>query len=499
MPSLTLSQLTENTQARVMKGAAGTLISGVSHDSRAVAPGDLFVCLVGERFDGHAFIEDAFSQRAGAVMGSDDEALSLSPGPAVFSPDPRSDMALMSHKLWGHPSRNLKLVGVTGTNGKSTTTHLLESIFSASGISPGIIGTLGARVAGRQRKVSHTTPESCDIARLLADMVAEGVGAVAMEVSSHGIAQDRPKGCEFDVGVFCNLTQDHLDYHGDLESYYQTKRRLFAELPALSGKAFRAAVNSDDPFGQRLAGESLGEVVTFGTDGADVRAESVSPGAGGIGFALKTPWGDIDVQSNLLGRYNVLNCLAAAAAAGLLGIELSAIACGIADLKRVPGRLEPVERGQPFHVLVDYAHTPSALQSALGAAREIALGRVIAVFGCGGDRDRGKRPIMGRICAENSDLCVITSDNPRSEEPQAIIDEIMTGIDGSLQSEVARIPDRAEAIDFAVAAAGPDDVVLIAGKGHEDYQIFRDETIHFDDREVAADAVERWLSSAPKT
>lgn len=499
MASMTLTELTRGTQARLMKGDPGVSISGVTHDSRSVTPGDLFVCLVGERFDGHSFIDQAFERGASSVMGSDDEALSLKRGPALFSPDPRSDMALMSHKLWNHPSRRLKLVGITGTNGKSTTAHLLESIFSASCRKPGMVGTLGARVAGESREISHTTPESCDIARLLAEMVGAGVWGAAMEVSSHGIAQDRPKGCEFDVGVFCNLTQDHLDYHGNLQSYFETKKRLFVEFPRAQTKPFSAVINIDDPYGRELAAEALGDVVTFGASGADVTAESVRSDHEGLRILLKSPWGEQELQSSLIGGYNVSNCLAAAGAAGSLGIDLGAIATGIAKLRGVPGRLESVDRGQPFLVLVDYAHTPTALQSALAAARGVGQGRVIVVFGCGGDRDRAKRPIMGRIGAGSSDLCVITSDNPRSEDPEAIIDEIVAGVDGSCAESVMRLADRGEAIRFAVGQARSGDAVLIAGKGHEDYQVFSDRTIHFDDREVAAEAIERWVSSSPKT
>jgi UDP-N-acetylmuramoyl-L-alanyl-D-glutamate--2,6-diaminopimelate ligase len=363
---------------------------------------------------------------------------------------------------------------------KTTTTYLMESIFGAAGISAGVIGTTGVRVAGRPVPFDRTTPEAPDLQRLLAGMLEEDVGAVAMEVSSHGLHQHRVDGTRYACAVFTNLTQDHLDYHGTLEEYFRAKAELFT--PRLSD---RAVVNADSPEGRVLAERALVPTVTFGLEpGSTLVAEDVQVSSSGLSFRVD----GLEVRSRLRGTFNVYNCLGAVAAAREVGVDDGAIARGIASLAGVPGRLEPVETGQSYAVLVDYAHTPDSLANVLSAARDLGRGRVIVVFGCGGDRDRGKRPLMGEAAARLADVMVVTSDNPRSEDPETIIQEILVGTHGA-RAEIIVQEDRRLAIRAALAHAGAADVVVIAGKGHESGQEFRDRTIPFDDRLVAAEEI----------
>jgi UDP-N-acetylmuramoyl-L-alanyl-D-glutamate--2,6-diaminopimelate ligase len=467
-------------------------IAAVAHDSRRVEAGALFVCIRGGRFDGHSFIADAVRAGAVAVMGTDEHACRSAGVPGVLVSDPRLAMALVAHRLHGSPSRRLRMIGVTGTNGKSTVVHLLHRILGAGGSPAGRIGTLGAAIGDRVLPLGHTTPEAPEIAALLRTMADSGVSAVAMEVSSHGLAMKRTLGCEFDVGVFTNLTQDHLDFHSSLEDYYATKAMLFTDYPERSEKTFTAVINAGDPFGRRLAEVARGELVAYGAPDAAVRADDIRVGPSGTRFALVTPRGGVPVALRLLGEYNVSNALAAAAGALAMGMSLSDVVEALEAAEAPPGRLERVDCGRPFTVLVDYAHTPDALANALRATRETTSRRVIVVFGCGGDRDRGKRPKMGAASQALADVCYVTSDNPRSEDPAAIVREILAGMDTSVSDAVHDIVDRREAIFQAIAAARPGDTVLIAGKGHEDYQILGDKTIHFDDREVAREALARW-------
>jgi UDP-N-acetylmuramoyl-L-alanyl-D-glutamate--2,6-diaminopimelate ligase len=378
----------------------------------------------------------------------------------------------------------MTMVGVTGTNGKTTTTYLLESIFGAAGLVPGLIGTTGLRVGGRPTPFDRTTPEAPDLQRVLARMAAEGVRAVAMEVSSHGLHQHRVDGTRYGCAIFTNLTQDHLDYHGTLEEYFRSKARLFT--PSLSD---RAVVNGDSAEGRVLADRGEVPTVTFGLDpGSDIVATNVQVSASGVAFDVD----GLPIRSRLRGTFNVYNCLGALAAARQVGIEDGAIAEGISSLTGVPGRLEPVEVGQPFTVLVDYAHTPDSLDNVLRAARELTEARLLVVFGCGGDRDRGKRPLMGQAATRLADLTVVTSDNPRSEDPGAIIDGIEAGARRGGGAYVVE-PDRRAAIRLAISDARAGDVVILAGKGHETGQQFRDRTIPFDDRAVAAEELRSLL------
>jgi UDP-N-acetylmuramoyl-L-alanyl-D-glutamate--2,6-diaminopimelate ligase len=459
--------------ARV-QGDAGVLVADVTYRSAEARPGSLFFCVPGTRVDGHDFADRAVA--AGASVLVVERPLEVQCVQVVV-PSVRRVMGPISAAFFGHPADRLTMVGVTGTNGKTTTTYLLESMFHAAGITAGVIGTTGVRVAGRTVPFDRTTPEAPDLHRLLARMVEAGVRAAAMEVSSHGLDQHRVDGARFDCAIFTNLSQDHLDYHGTLERYFVAKARLFT--PELAN---RAAINHDSPEGRRLIEEAPIPTVSFGLqEGADVQAVGAEVTASGISFAL----GERRFTSPLRGTFNVYNCLGAVTAAREVGVEDGAIAEGMASLKGVPGRLEPIEVGQEFTVLVDYAHTPDSLENVLRAARELTVNRLMIVFGCGGDRDRGKRPLMGEASAL-ADLAVLTSDNPRSEDPETIIDAIEAGARRAGGHYVVE-PDRRRAIRIALAEARRGDVVVIAGKGHETGQEFSDRVVSFDDRIVAAE------------
>jgi UDP-N-acetylmuramoyl-L-alanyl-D-glutamate--2,6-diaminopimelate ligase len=470
--------VTDLTRAEV-RGDPRTEVRDVVYRSTEVRPGALFFCVPGAKVDGHTFAGDA-ARGGAAVLVAERwlDAGSAAAVPQVLVPSVREAMGPVSAAFFAHPDRRMTLVGVTGTNGKTTTTYVLESIFRAAGMVPGVIGTTGVRIVGRPVPFDRTTPEAPDLQRLLARMVDEGVTAAAMEVSSHGLHQHRVDGARYAVAIFTNLTRDHLDYHGTLEEYFRAKALLFT--PAHSEQA---VVNHDSPEGRRLADAAEIPTVTFGLEpGADLVAEDVRVTPEGLAFRVQ----DAHIRSRLRGLFNVSNCLGAFAAARLLGIEDAAVEEGIAAVSGVPGRLEPVEAGQAFPVLVDYAHTPDSLENVLRATRGMTAGRVIVVFGCGGDRDRGKRPLIGQAATRLADLTIITSDNPRSEDPEAIIAEIEAGARRGGGAYLVE-PDRRVAIRMAVSEAGPGDLVLIAGKGHESGQEFRDRTIPFDDRIVAAE------------
>jgi UDP-N-acetylmuramoyl-L-alanyl-D-glutamate--2,6-diaminopimelate ligase len=467
-------------------------VRGVAHDSRAVEPGDLFVALVGQRFDGRAFASAAVAKGAVAVVGPEqgDAAKGLTV-PWLVTADPRSILGPLAAHAYGHPDRELVLAGVTGTNGKSTVATLIAAILGAAGRPAGFLGTLGYRFQERSYAGGHTTPEASDLFKILRRMRDDGAAAVAMEVSSHALAMGRVGGASFDAAVFTNLTRDHLDYHRDFEDYYAAKRKLFDLLKPDR----RPAVNEDDPYGRRLAGE-LRHALTFG-EGGDVHAREVELSTAGIRGILVTPRGELPFSSPLLGRYNLSNLLAATAAAETLDLPHAAIAKAFAAQRPVPGRMEPVDRGQPFAVYVDYAHTDAALEAALRSAREVVGGgKVAVVFGCGGDRDAGKRPLMGRVAGELADLVIATSDNPRSEDPLAILAAIEEGLKASGNRGYRLIPDRREAIREAIAAAGPGWAVVVAGKGHEREQTIGDKKLPFSDREEIGKALEERFGSA---
>lgn len=467
-------------------------VKGLATNSLACQPGDLFIGMPGTRVDGGEFWPSAIA--AGAV------AALVSPGAAERSASdsacviPCSDMtqacAQVAAAFYGYPAQKLQLVGVTGTNGKTTTTHLIEFFFNQSNRATALLGTLYARWSGFQQTAAHTTPFAVDLQRQLSEAVAAGAQFGVMEVSSHALAQGRVLECPFEVAVFTNLTQDHLDYHRDLEDYFAAKALLFSDR-YLKG---RAIVNQDDPYGRRLI-EQLGpdRVWSYSTQesSADLWTSDLAYGSSGVSGRLHTPKGDVAFRSPLVGQFNLANLLASVGAALHLGLDLEEIVAVLPEFSGVPGRMERVQiqPEQDVSVIVDYAHTPDSLENLLKAARPFIKGQMICVFGCGGDRDRTKRPQMGKIAAELADQPIVTSDNPRTEDPERILQDILAGIPETVNPLV--ICDRAEAIQTAVSQAKPGDGVLIAGKGHEDYQILGTEKIHFDDREQARAALKQ--------
>ncbi|MFP5352354.1 MAG: UDP-N-acetylmuramoyl-L-alanyl-D-glutamate--2,6-diaminopimelate ligase [Actinomycetota bacterium] len=455
-------------------------IQDVSYDSRSVGVGHLFFCVPGTTVDGHGFGEAAVE--AGAAALCVERVLPLQV-PQIVVSDVRRAMGRVAAAFFGSPADDLVVLGVTGTNGKTTTAFLVESILRADKRRTGLIGTIETRVGDRVKPGVRTTPESLDLQRLFAEMRTEGVDSVAMEVTSHALVLHRVEGVHFRSVGFTNLSQDHLDFHSDMKDYFAAKALLFE-----AERSERGAINSDDSYGRRLLASASVPCVSFGTTAdATVRATDVTFSPAGTRFTIATSKGDVDVETTLIGAFNVSNCLAAAAMALQAGVGLDAIEEGLRGLKAVPGRFESIDRGQPFSVVVDYAHTPDSLDNVLRAARALTRdSRVICLFGCGGDRDRGKRPLMGAVAAKLADVVVVTSDNPRSEDPHAIIDQILEGVIAHLPEGPDVVEaDREEAIRAALGRARPGDVVVIAGKGHETGQQFADRTIPFDDREVA--------------
>jgi UDP-N-acetylmuramoyl-L-alanyl-D-glutamate--2,6-diaminopimelate ligase len=461
---------------------------GVTHDSRQVRRGWVFVALRGLKADGVAFAPQAIAKGAAAVI-AEHPPDTPSEIPWIVVADARRALALLSAEFHRHPSRQMKVVGITGTNGKTTTSYLLAAMFEAAGVRCGVMGTVSYRIGDRELQATRTTPEAPDVQALLRQMVDAGCGACVMEVSSHALALARVEGIEFAAGVFTNLTRDHLDFHADMEDYFAAKRKLFDMLPAEAP----AVVNLDDPRGIALV-DAAKRPVTYAIN----RAADVSPGPltyslEGLAFDLRTPQGIAQVRSRLVGRPNVYNILAAAATAAALGTPLAAIERGLSELEGVPGRFELASgRDDDITVIVDYAHTDDALRNLLETARPLAERRLITVFGCGGDRDRSKRPLMGMVAARLSDVVVITSDNPRSEDPERIIEEARRGAQPELRNgrtELLTIVDRKDAIATAVRGAHAGDVVLIAGKGHEKYQEIAGRVLPFDDVAVARQAL----------
>ncbi|MFZ5815499.1 MAG: UDP-N-acetylmuramoyl-L-alanyl-D-glutamate--2,6-diaminopimelate ligase [Bacillota bacterium] len=478
---------------RLLQGRPEAEVRSVVYDSRRVEPGALFVALPGRKVDGHDYVAEAV--RRGAVGVVVERPVAVPPEVAVLAVDSsRVALGRLAALHYRHPSRRLRVVGVTGTNGKTTTTHLVKRVLEEWGHRVGLTGTVHTLIGGEERPASLTTPQASDLQELLYRMAEGGCTYAVMEASSEGLDMNRVDDVEFDLGIFTNLTQDHLDYHGSFEAYREAKAKLFRLLGQPGFKARKAAViNLDDPAGEFYRGLCQVPVYTYGLDPrAMVRAEEIAVTAQSTRFRLVTPHGEISLALKLVGRFNVYNALAAAAAGLAEGVELPAIQRALEAEEGVAGRLQPVRAGQPFGVFVDYAHSPDSLENVLRTAQGFTRGRLICVFGCGGDRDRTKRPIMGRIAGELADITIITSDNPRSEEPGQIVKEIEAGLRPALAPghfyEV--VLDRAEAIRRAVEMAEPDDVILIAGKGHETYQIFKDRTIEFDDRAVARSLIE---------
>jgi UDP-N-acetylmuramoyl-L-alanyl-D-glutamate--2,6-diaminopimelate ligase len=448
-------------------------VTALAYDNRAVTSGTLYFCVAGFTRDGHEFAPDAVARGAVALVVARPLGLGV---PEVLVDDVRAAMAPAAARLAGDPTARLTTVGITGTNGKTTSAFLVRALLEAGGHATGLLGTVTAIVGGEQRPMARTTPEAIDLQRTFADMLAAGDDAVVMEVSSHALALHRADAIHWSIAVFTNLSQDHLDFHADMEDYFLAKRRLFEAGPEV------AVVNVDDAYGARLAGEFPG-AIRIGIDSpeAQVRARILAADADGSRFAV----GDLELATALPGRFNVLNAVGAVVVARRLGVDDATIAHALPRAARVPGRFEPVDEGQPFAVFVDYSHKPGALEAVLRTARELTEGRVIVVFGAGGDRDRAKRPLMGRAADEHADVAIITSDNPRSEDPEAIIAAVAEGA-----PRAERIVDRRDAIERAVALAGPGDVVVIAGKGHEQGQEFAGGRIlPFDDVTVAREAL----------
>jgi UDP-N-acetylmuramoyl-L-alanyl-D-glutamate--2,6-diaminopimelate ligase len=468
-------------EARIV-GDGSVEIGDLVYDSRKAGPGTLFFCVVGEKSDGHEFGPRAVEEGAPALVV--ERELTELAVPQVVVPDSRAAMAPLAARFWGEPTSELQMTGITGTNGKTTTAFLVQEILKAADVRCGLLGTVKQIVGGVEKEVVRTTPEAIELQRTFRQMLDGGDEACAMEVSSHALTLHRADAIDFDVVLFTNLTQDHLDFHADMEEYFLAKRKLF-EMAAGT-----RIVNVDDPYGQRLAEEF--ECLTFSAEGAeaDYSAREVEFDAAGASFEVS----EMQLRTGLPGHFNVANALGAFAAAEALGVGSELAVAGLARAARVPGRFEPIDEGQEFAVLVDYAHTPDSLENVLRAARRLTEGRLISVFGAGGDRDRDKRPKMGRAGAELSDLTVITSDNPRSEDPEAIVVAVAAGAQGPGEVEV--VVDRREAIALALGRAKPGDTVVIAGKGHEQGQEFEEgRKIPFDDREVARE--ELWKLGSP--
>jgi len=466
-------------------------VRDVVYDSRKVGAGSLFVAIRGLATDGNLYVDAA--RKKGAVVVVSEQAPRPG-GPWVQVKDARRALAMLASAMLGDPASALALVGVTGTNGKTTTSYLIDAALRAAGMTVGLLGTVQYRLGARVAEAVRTTPEASDLQALFLEMKDAGCTHAVLEVSSHSLELKRVHGLDFQVAVFTNLTRDHLDFHGDMDNYFAAKRCLFDTLLRTDGHAI---LNADDDRTAELARVSRGRVSTYsvGRRPADLRAEEVSLGLHGTRFAVASPEGRFEIESPLLGRFNVANLLAAFGAALALKVPPPLAIAGLASISGVPGRLERVQVGQDFTVIVDYAHTDDALKNLLETMRDLKPRRLITVFGCGGDRDRTKRPLMGAVAARLSDLVVLTSDNPRSEPPEAILEEIQRGMPAGRGAERQVVVDRREAIALAIEMAGPGDAVVIAGKGHEPYQVLRDRSVPFDDRQVAREALSRLARS----
>ncbi len=482
-----LSELLAALPDRRVVGKPPRSVSSLTDDSRRVAPGACFVAVPGFKQDARRFIPEAV-RRGATLVVTEGEPVPDLPVAQVLVPAARASLARLADAWHGHPSRALTLVGITGTNGKTTTSYLVEALLRARGLATGVLGTIQYVLGEERRPAGQTTPDALELQGMLALMRERGVRGVAMEVSSHALALSRVDGLAFDVAVFTNLTQDHLDFHGTLDAYRLAKRRLFELLAASPKRSRSAVVNGDDPSGAAMVRGLDLPVLTFGLGpGAHVRAVAHASSLAGIRMTVQAPCGRLALTSPLIGEHNVMNLLGAVATGLALGLELPAIGSALSEVGTVPGRFEQVRAGQPFLVVVDYAHTPDALERVLTTARKLTGGRLGVVFGCGGDRDRGKRPIMGEIAARLTDRVWVTSDNPRSEAPEAIVGEVVAGVlrVPAAGRHYTAEPDRQLAIRAALDWAKSGDTVVIAGKGHETYQIVGSEVLPFDDREVA--------------
>lgn len=485
-----LRQLTKGLSVLKVDGALESEVTGIAYDSRRVTPGMVFVAIPGQKTDGHEFIEKAIERGATAVV-CEQNGFPTQRATKIKVADAREALARLAISYYGDPGGKLKVIGVTGTNGKTTVSFLVKAILEAAGIRTGLMGTVQYEIGDRVIPAQRTTPESLEVQQMMAQMVRAGCSACVMEVSSHALEQKRVWGIEFDAAVFTNLTQDHLDFHGTMEKYFAAKKKLFI-VEGRPSKKRAAVINIDDDFGARLSGQTNVEVeLTYGLQkAARLRAAKIQLSAEGSKFTMETPERSFTCRLPLIGRHNVYNALAAAGTGLALGVEATPIQAALNAITPVPGRLERVASGQPFGVFVDYAHTDDALKNVLSTLREITKGRVLVVFGCGGNRDAGKRPKMGRAAAELADYTIITSDNPRKEQPEKIAAQIEKGFKAVRPDRYRVELDRRRAIHEIVAEAKAEDCVLIAGKGHETYQEFEDTVTPFDDRVHAREALE---------
>ena len=505
-----LTRLIEGVEIKKIVGETRKEIKGIAYHSKQVGKDFLFAAFRGVEVDGHQFVEEAIQRGAEVVVLEEEQRVSS--GTVVLVPDSRRALAKISSNFYGDPSSRVILIGITGTNGKTTTTYLLESIFKKAGWTVGVIGTINYRFGQKTTPAPNTTPESLDLQRILWEMVKEGTSHVIMEVSSHGLDLSRVFGCQFDGAVFTNLTSEHLDYHKTLGQYFESKKKLFSDHLMESRKERRFAVtNRDDPRGEEMVKGVVLPVIRYGlTPSCDLTADRVTSSFEGLSCRIKTPKGDLSIRSKLTGDFNLYNILAAVAVGTAMEIPLETLKEGVEGLEGVSGRFEKVENKRGIHVIIDYAHTHDALERVLLGLKNILergaqnSGKMITVFGCGGDRDRTKRPLMGEVAGKYSDLAILTSDNPRTEDPLAILDEVEKGLKSVHlkewdQDEIElwrskkgylKVPDRREAIRTAIRLALPSDTVLIAGKGHEDYQIVGKKKFPFDDRVEAKKALE---------
>ena len=489
-----------------VQGNLNVEVRDITDDSRRVKQGSLFVAVKGEHVNGHAFTDQARANGAVGVVvedvGTQTDCMHFDTQekqgfqhPIIRVKNSREALGILASRLYADPSHSLAMIGVTGTNGKTTTTHLIKALLESCQEKVGVVGTVGYFIESKQFPASHTTPGSVELQSLLQKMVASGVDTAILEVSSHALALDRVAGCEFDTVVFTNLTQDHLDFHRNMEEYFQAKLRLFTDFVRGTRKQHpkRAIINLDDERGHQIVQKSHIPVWTYSIQAkSDIQAKDVELSLEETRFRARTPKGDLTIRSSLVGQYNVYNLLAAVGVGLELDMDSSGIETALSLVKNVPGRFERVEQGQDFSVIVDYAHTEDALERLLEAANALRKGRILTVFGCGGDRDAGKRPKMGQAAVRKSDLVILTSDNPRTEDPLSILQDIVSGIhemQEEIRSSYRVVPDRSDAICMAIKEARSGDMVLIAGKGHEDYQIIGDRRLDFDDREVAKNAI----------
>lgn len=479
-----LVELLRGIDYRVLSGNSQLNILGIAYDSQQVKPGFLFICIMGLKTDGHLFIKDAVQKGAVAVVVQHEGDIPPDVT-CLVTENTRKALAVAASNFYGEPSRSIKVIGVTGTNGKTTTTHLIKAILEESGRPTSIMGTLHAKIGSTLLDMDHTTPEAPVIEAFLEASSNAGCEYAVMEVSSHALHLFRVDRINFHAAVFTNLTQDHLDYHYNMEQYRESKLKLFD--PSRQSQSFYTVVNNDDPHGAAFVEASMGKSHTYGVQTTtELRAIEIETGVTGTQFSVIYGSESFKINMKIIGMFNVYNALAAISVALNEGVEIPVIQAALGKVAGVAGRFEQVDCGQPFTVIVDYAHTPDGLENILTTARELCSNRLITVFGCGGDRDRGKRPLMGEIAARLSDFCVVTSDNPRSEEPEAIIADIVPGLERVVNSRYAIIIDRCEAIRHALYLAREGDFVVIAGKGHETYQLVKGKVLDFDDRKIAA-------------